>query len=104
ALRSPSTADAALRSPSAGGTGLVSGRVTSVGVGSLICLSRDDILECPRYARSIRGARPPLVQPARKVRRRRELPTTKTDENAMAAPAIMGFSSPAAASGRAPTL
>ncbi len=40
----------------------------------------------------------------RKDRRRRLLPTTKTEENAMAAPAIIGLSSPAAASGRAATL
>jgi hypothetical protein len=37
-------------------------------------------------------------------RSRRLLVTTKTLENAMAAPAIMGLSSPAAATGRAATL
>jgi hypothetical protein len=41
---------------------------------------------------------------ARKRRRRRLLLTTKTLENAIAAPAIMGLSSPAAARGRAATL
>jgi hypothetical protein len=40
----------------------------------------------------------------RKRRRRRELETTKTEENAIAPPAISGFRSPAAASGRAATL
>ena len=39
-----------------------------------------------------------------KRRRRRLLVTTKTDENAMAAPAIIGDSDPAAASGIAATL
>ncbi len=39
-----------------------------------------------------------------KPRRRRLLPTTKTEEKAMAAPAIIGLSRPAAASGRAATL
>ena len=41
---------------------------------------------------------------ARKRRSRRLLVTTNTDENAIAAPASIGFSSPAAASGRAATL
>ena len=41
---------------------------------------------------------------ARKRRRRRLLLTTKTLENAIAAPAIMGLSNPAAARGRAATL
>lgn len=41
---------------------------------------------------------------ARKARSRRELPTTKTEEKAIAAPAIIGLSRPAAASGRAATL
>ncbi len=41
---------------------------------------------------------------ALKPRRRRELATTKTDEKAMAAPAIIGLSRPAAASGSAATL
>lgn len=41
---------------------------------------------------------------ARKVRRRRLLPTTKTEEKAIAAPAIMGLRRPAAARGRAATL
>ena len=45
---------------------------------------------------------PPTDQPAR--RRRRELETTMTLEAAMAAPAIIGLSSPAAASGIAATL
>lgn len=39
-----------------------------------------------------------------KVRSRRLLVTTNTDENAIAAPANMGFSSPAAASGNAAML
>lgn len=39
-----------------------------------------------------------------KERSRRLLVTTKTDEKAIAAPAIIGFSSPAAASGSAATL
>ena len=42
--------------------------------------------------------------PALKRRRRRLLVTTKTLENAMAAPAMSGLSRPAAASGRAATL
>lgn len=42
--------------------------------------------------------------PALKPRSRRLLPTTKTEEKAMAAPAIIGLRSPAAASGRAATL
>lgn len=41
---------------------------------------------------------------ALKPRSRRLLPTTKTEEKAMAAPAIIGLSSPAAASGSAATL
>src|SRR5699024_6780597 len=41
---------------------------------------------------------------ARNRRRRRLLPTTNTEENAIAAPAIIGLSSPAAASGIAATL
>ncbi|SFN34029.1 hypothetical protein SAMN04487980_101784 [Streptomyces sp. cf124] len=46
-----------------------------------------------------------LIQSAaRNVRSRRELPTTKTEEKAMAAPAIIGLSRPAAASGSAATL
>ncbi|SCL18056.1 hypothetical protein GA0070624_1441 [Micromonospora rhizosphaerae] len=40
----------------------------------------------------------------RKRRSRRLLATTKTDEKAIAAPAIIGLSRPAAASGRAATL
>ncbi|RKT54363.1 hypothetical protein C8E97_2983 [Saccharothrix australiensis] len=40
----------------------------------------------------------------RKPRSRRLLVTTNTDENAIAAPAIIGFSRPAAASGSAATL
>ncbi len=40
----------------------------------------------------------------RKPRSRRLLETTNTDENAIAAPAIIGLSSPAAASGTAATL
>ena len=40
----------------------------------------------------------------RKRRRRRLLVTTNTLENAIAAPASIGLSSPAAASGRAATL
>ncbi len=40
----------------------------------------------------------------RKVRSRRLLPTTNTEEKAIAAPAIIGLSSPAAASGSAATL
>jgi hypothetical protein len=40
----------------------------------------------------------------RNPRRRRLLLTTNTDENAMAAPAIIGLSRPSAASGRAATL
>lgn len=40
----------------------------------------------------------------RNDRRRRLLSTTNTDENAMAAPAIIGFSRPSAASGMAATL
>ncbi len=39
-----------------------------------------------------------------KFRSRRLLPTTNTEENAIAAPAIIGLSSPAAASGSAATL
>lgn len=39
-----------------------------------------------------------------KERNRRLLVTTKTEENAIAAPAIIGFSRPAAASGTAATL
>ena len=38
------------------------------------------------------------------VRSRRLFVTTNTDEKAIAAPAIIGFSSPAAASGSAATL
>ncbi len=41
---------------------------------------------------------------ARKERSRRLLLTTKTDDNAIAAPASIGLSSPAAATGRAATL
>lgn len=40
----------------------------------------------------------------RKPRRRRLLPTTNTELNAIAAPAIIGLSRPAAASGSAATL
>src|SRR5680860_1194586 len=52
---------------------------------------------------------PPAGRPARsgyrpKRRRRRELSTTDTELNAIAAPAMMGDSSPAAASGIAATL
>ncbi|MGY3681874.1 hypothetical protein ACVWXU_005497 [Streptomyces sp. TE33382] len=46
----------------------------------------------------------PHAQEALNPRSRSELPTTKTEEKAIAAPAIIGLSSPAAASGRAPTL
>ena len=49
-------------------------------------------------------AGPGAAYAARKRRRRRLLVTTKTLENAMAAPASIGFSSPAAATGRAATL
>lgn len=64
-----------------------------------------------RIARAC-GARPtgraPQISvrytPARNPRSRSELPTTNTDENAIAAPAIIGFSSPIAASGSAATL
>ena len=42
--------------------------------------------------------------PHLKARSRRLLVTTNTDENAIAAPAIIGFSRPAAASGSAATL
>ncbi|MGC0381029.1 hypothetical protein RKD33_001246 [Streptomyces sp. SAI-129] len=48
--------------------------------------------------------RPVGQSAALKLRRRRLLPTTKTEEKAMAAPAIIGLRSPAAASGRAATL
>ena len=41
---------------------------------------------------------------ARNPRSRRLLLTTNTDENAIAAPASIGFSIPAAAKGRAATL
>jgi hypothetical protein len=44
------------------------------------------------------------VLTGRNRRSRRLFDTTKTDENAIAAPASIGFSSPAAASGRAATL
>ncbi len=43
-------------------------------------------------------------RPYLKDRSRRLLLTTKTDENAIAAPAIIGLSMPSAASGRAATL
>jgi len=46
----------------------------------------------------------PARRAQRKRRRRRLLLTTKTEEKAMAAPAIMGLSRPRAASGRAATL
>lgn len=59
-----------------------------------------------RFVRAGRGAArtPPSYAAALNPRSRSELPTTKTDENAIAAPAIIGLSSPAAASGRAATL
>lgn len=41
---------------------------------------------------------------ARNPRSRSELPTTNTEENAIAAPAIIGFSRPIAARGSAATL
>ncbi len=47
---------------------------------------------------------PPQPSAALNPRSRRLLPTTKTDEKAMAAPAIIGLSRPAAASGSAATL
>ena len=46
----------------------------------------------------------PVAAPAAKRRSRKLLDTTKTELNAIAAPAIMGLSSPAAASGIAATL
>lgn len=56
----------------------------------------------------VRGRRPhggpPRTPGHLKERSRRLLVTTKTEEKAIAAPAIIGFSSPAAASGRAATL
>ena len=55
-----------------------------------------------RRARTCSSAPRPAGQPAR--RNRRELVTTMTLEAAMAAPAIIGLSSPAAASGIAATL
>lgn len=59
-----------------------------------------------RFVRAGRGTArtPPSYAAALNPRSRSELPTTKTDENAIAAPAIIGLSSPAAASGRAATL
>jgi hypothetical protein len=54
--------------------------------------------------RAHRAPRPGLTRQRAKRRRRRELPTTLTLENAIAAPAIMGLSSPKAASGTAATL
>lgn len=48
--------------------------------------------------------RPPCGRGYLKERSRRLLVTTKTEEKAIAAPAIIGFSSPAAASGSAATL
>ena len=51
-----------------------------------------------------RRSRSALQGSARKRRSRRLLVTTKTEENAIAAPAIIGLSRPAAASGRAATL
>ena len=48
--------------------------------------------------------RPTQAAVALKLRRRREFETTKTDENAIAAPASIGLRSPAAASGIAATL
>lgn len=55
------------------------------------------------------AVRPQSLMPARRVsyvkdRSRRLFVTTKTDENAIAAPAIIGSSSPATASGMAATL
>lgn len=50
------------------------------------------------------GRVPGYPASARKRRSRRLLPTTKTDEQAIAAPAIIGLSRPAAASGSAATL
>jgi hypothetical protein len=50
------------------------------------------------------GESAPAVETGRRRRSRRLLVTTNTDEKAMAAPAIMGLSSPAAARGRAATL
>ncbi len=56
--------------------------------------------------RPVRNRPPSAPQPvaALKPRRRRELPTTKTEEKAMAAPAIIGLRRPEAARGRAATL
>ena len=52
----------------------------------------------------VTGPREGCTDTARKRRSRRLLDTTNTDENAIAAPAISGFSRPAMASGSAATL
>lgn len=56
-----------------------------------------------------RGGHPRLITPAQHAptqnsRSRSALPTTETLENAIAAPAIIGFSNPSAANGNAATL
>jgi len=66
----------------------------------------------PRHEEVVQPGRPhhlcreccDQVARARKWRSRRLLPTTKTELNAMAAPAIIGLSRPTAASGMAATL
>ncbi|CAM5430355.1 hypothetical protein SALBM311S_06998 [Streptomyces alboniger] len=62
----------------------------------------------PRTRAPAMGGPPPSSVAHRSVglkpRRRRLLPTTNTEENAIAAPAIIGLRSPEAARGRAATL
>jgi hypothetical protein len=82
---------------------------------ALLALRRDDpeqdeqVLRPPARRWRVPGLPGPRPRPGpgpgqAKRRRRSELPTTKTEEKAIAAPAIIGLSRPAAASGRAATL